>query len=202
MTITAIYVIIYSDSGKEVCGLIAYAALIDDHDDLLTYTDLVEKYQEEMYRIAKSVLHDHQLAEDAVQNALYGAAVSFKHVPKEDDAAHTYLLSCAKYAALRIHHAQQKTVVMEQPELLEFYPENDPTFEAIQHSDAYDQLLHAIEQLDDIYQDALLHFYVFDQSVKEIAKLFGCKPSTIRKRLSRGRKLLAEICRREGIIRD
>lgn len=182
--------------------MIAYAALIDDHDDLLKYTDLVERYQEEMYRIAKSVLHDHQLAEDAVQNALYGVAVSFKHVPKDDDAVHTYLLSCAKYAALRINQEQQKTVVMEQPEVIEVFPENDPTFEAIQQSDAYDQLLHAIEQLDDIYQDALLHFYVFDQSVKEIANLFGCKPLTVRQRLSRGRKLLAEICRKEGIIRD
>lgn len=46
--------------------MIAYAALIDDQADLFKLNELVEKYQEEMFRIAKSVLFDHQLAEDAV----------------------------------------------------------------------------------------------------------------------------------------
>lgn len=94
---------------KEGLCLIAYAALIDDQADLLIFNELVEKYQEEMFRIARSVLFDHQLAEDAVQNALYGIAVSFKSIPSNDiDAAHTYMLSCAKYAALRIKKSRQQ----------------------------------------------------------------------------------------------
>ena len=89
--------------------MIAFAALIDNQDDLHRFNKLVEDYQGEMLRIAVSVLHDHQLAEDAVQNALYGVAVSFRHVPADDrDAAHSYLLSCAKYAALRIRQTEQR----------------------------------------------------------------------------------------------
>lgn len=181
--------------------MIAYAALIDDAEDLSKFTKLAERYQEEMFRIARSVLHDHQLAEDAVQNALYGVAVSFSKIPSDDpDAVHVYLLSCAKYAALRIKKTERRIQTTELTDLTGFMQEDDPTFAEIEQSEDYDLLLAAIRQLDEIYQDALLHYYVFGQSVKEIAKLFGEKQSTIRQRLSRGRKLLAELCRKEGIL--
>ena len=182
--------------------MIAYAALIDDQADLLRFNELVELYQEDMIRIARSVLFDHQLAEDAVQNALYGVAVSIKKVPAHDaKATRAYMLSCAKHAALRLKKNEQKLETVPYSEVIDISPEDNPTFEAIQQCDDYDQLLHAIEQLDEIYQDVLLHHYVFDQSVKEIAKLFGRKPTTVRQQLSRGRRLLEEICRKEGIIR-
>ena len=182
--------------------MIAYAALIDDRDDLLRFNELVELYQEEMIRVARNVLFDHQLAEDAVQNALYGIAVSFQKVPSQDSkAARTYMLSCAKYAALRIKKDEQKHEAVEYSEIMDVSPEDNPTFEAIRKNDDYDQLLHAIEQLDEKYQDVLLHFYVYDQSVKEIAKLFGRKANTVRQQLIRARRLLEEICRKEGIIR-
>ena len=181
--------------------MIAYAALIDDAEDLSKFTELAKRFQGEMLRIARSILQDHQLAEDAVQNALYGVAVSFRKIPSDDlDAARAYLLSCAKYAALRIRKTEQKIQTTEFTDLSAFTQEDDPTFEEIEQSEAYDQLLAAIKQLDEKYQDVLLHFYVYNQSVREIAKLFGEKPSTIRQRLSRGRKLLAEICRKEGIL--
>lgn len=181
--------------------MIAYAALIDDAEDLSRFTELAERYQEEMLRIARSVLQDHQLAEDAVQNALYGVAVSFSKIPSDDpDAVHAYLLSCAKYAALRIRKTEQKIQTTELTDLSGFTQDDDPTFAEIQQSEDYDRLLSAIRQLDEKYQDALLHFYVYNQSVREIAKLFGEKPSTVRQRLSRGRKLLAELCRKEEIL--
>lgn len=183
--------------------MIAFAAMIDDQQDLLKYTTLVEHFQGEMLRIARSVLHDHQLAEDAVQNALYGIAVSFDKVPADDEkAAHAYFLSCAKYAALRIKKSESRIQTTELTEVIEVSRGQDPTFEAIQASNDYDRLLAAIRKLSEPYQDVLLHYYVFDQNVKEIAKLFGERQVTIRQRLSRGRKLLAELCRKEGILHD
>lgn len=181
--------------------MLAYASLIDDRAELLKFNELVERYQIEMLRIARSILHDYHLAEDAVQNALSGIAVSFSKIPSEDpDAAHTYFLSCAKHAALRIKKTAAKIPTTEITDLTSLAEDDDPTFETIARSEDYDRLLSAIRQLDEIYQDALLHYYVFDQRVKEIAKLFGEKPSTIRQRLSRGRKLLTELCRKEGIL--
>ncbi len=186
-----------------MASLIAFAALIDDQQDLLKYTELVERFQGEMLRIARSVLHDHHLAEDAVQNALYGIAVSFPKVPSDDEtAAHAYFLNCAKYAALRIKKTEQKLVTTELTDVIELSPSLDPTFEAVRESSDYDRLLAAIRKLDEKYQDVLLHFYVFDENVKEIAKLFGVRKATIRQRLFRGRKLLAELCRKEGILHD
>ena len=38
--------------------MIAFSALIDDPDDLLIFGELVERYQEEMIRIARSILAD------------------------------------------------------------------------------------------------------------------------------------------------
>jgi RNA polymerase sigma-70 factor (ECF subfamily) len=177
--------------------VIAYAALIDEQEDLLRFTSLAEKYQKEMFRIARSVLHENQLAEDAVQNALYGAAVSIKKVPGEENEARVYLMSCAKHAALRIKAEEAKQSAIPVPEVLEVTPEEDPTFAEVERSDDYERLLTAIRSLDEIYQDALLHFYVYGQSIKEMAQLFGRKPSTVRQQLTRGRRLLAELYRKE-----
>lgn len=178
--------------------MIAYAALIDEQDDLLRFTSLAEKYQKEMFRIARGVLHDEQLAEDAVQNALYSIAVSIKRVPGDEKEARVYLLSCAKHAALRIKEKEEKQTAIPVPEVFEVAPEEDPTFAEVERSEDYDRLLTAIRSLDEIYQDTLLHFYVFGQSIKEIAQLFGRKPSTVRQQLTRGRRLLAELYRKEG----
>ena len=181
--------------------MIAYAALIDDQEDLQKFTVLTELYQEEMFRIARNVLLNHQLAEDAVQNALYSVAVSFRKVPTDEpEAAHAYMLSAAKYAALRIKKKEQRFETTELTDLTDLTRGADPTFEAVERSGDYEQLLAAVRQLEAIYQDVLLHYYVFQQSVKEIAKQFGEKPSTIRQRLSRGRRLLAELCRKEGFL--
>ena len=111
--------------------MIAYAALIDDQADLLRFNELVELYQEDMIRIARSVLYDHQLAEDAVQNALYGIAVSFKKVPSHDaKAVRVYMLSSAKHAALRLKKNEKKIETVGYSEIIDISPEDNPTFEA------------------------------------------------------------------------
>ena len=69
---------------KDVSFLIAFAALIDDPNDLHAFNELVALYQTEMLRIARSVIHDYQLAEDAVQDAWYGIAVSYKKIPVQN----------------------------------------------------------------------------------------------------------------------
>lgn len=181
--------------------MIAFAALIDDQTDLLKYGRLVEQYQEEMFLVAQSILSDHQLAEDAVQNALYGIAVSFKKIPSASlPAAHAYMLSCAKYAAMRILQKQGKEIPVGLAAYAALMSGEDPTFEAIRSADDYDRLLRAIGQLDETYQDVLLHYYVYGQSIREIAKLFGRKPSAVRQQLSRARKLLKELCEKEEIV--
>lgn len=183
--------------------MIAFAALIDNQDDLCAFNDLVERYQTEMLRIARSVTHDYQLAEDAVQDAWYGIAVSYKKIPADvPESLHAYCLSCAKHAALRIWRREQKLEITELTDISDAKYGDDATFAAVVQSSDYERLLAAIRQLAEPYQDVLLHFYVFDQSIRDISKLFGRSPSTVKTQLFRARKLLAEICRKEGIIRD
>ena len=116
--------------------MIAFAALIDDKEDLQFFNHIVETYQIEMFRVARSVLGDNQLAEDAVQNALYGIAVSFHRVPSADaDELHAYVLSCAKYAAYRILRSERHEETSELTELVGASPEDDPTFARIEQSE-------------------------------------------------------------------
>ena len=180
--------------------MIAFAAMVDDSAELTHFNELVKTYQEEMMRVARSILHDYQLAEDAVQDAFYGIAVSLKRLPSKKSEAHAYVLSCAKSAALRIQREMCEEGDMGEASTISVYAtQDDPTFEAIAESDDYDGLLHAIRQLPEAYQDVMLHYYVYEQSIGEIAKLFGRKPSTVRQQLTRSRRLLAKHFRKEGI---
>ena len=59
-------------------------------------------------------------------------------------------------------------------------------------------LLECIRSLETIYSDVLVYYYLHEYSVKEIAKILDIKEDAVRKRISRGRVMLAELLKRRG----
>ena len=179
--------------------MILYAALIDDKDDQLRFEAIVNTYGAAMFRIANSVLHHHDLAEDAVQEALMGIAISFHKVPKDDEQTlRAYVLSCAKYAALKLAgREQQQEQVIQSMEATVCV--DDATFEAVLQCENYEALLRAMRKLEPLYQDTLMLRYVQGLEVREIARIMGKRPGTVRQQLSRGKRLLVALLRKEGI---
>lgn len=56
----------------------------------------------------------------------------------------------------------------------------------------YEEVLNAIENLDDKYEDVLYMYFALDLPVSEIAKTLDRKLTTVKKQLERGKAMLIE----------
>ena len=69
---------------------------------------------------------------------------------------------------------------------------NDP-LDILVDKDSVKQIIKAIEALNPIYRDVLLLKQAHGYSLKEIAELLEIPEETIKKRLSRARKMLSRV---------
>lgn len=173
--------------------------LIEEQADRIRFEDIYNGYYKQMLIVAGSVLDNQADAEDAVQDALLRIARNMTALRnREDWAIRGYVLTVAKNAALQIHNRDRrhgkKTDSRSNP-----MEETDEVFQRVINSLDYDLLLRAVQHLDYRYRQVLTLAYLQEMCPREIADLLGRKEDTVRKQLYRGRKLLMDFCKKEGI---
>lgn len=178
--------------------LLLYTAMIDEKPDQLRFERIYHSYRKQMMLVADRVLHNRDEAEDAVQNALLGIARNIKNVPQDERVERAYVLTAAKNAALLLLPKQQQRNAMLDISDLNLQSQDD-LFQQVLNCLNYDLLMRAMRQLDPIYRDVLLLVYVQEQSLDAAANILQRKKETVRKQLQRGKKLLIELCRKEGM---
>lgn len=179
--------------------LLLYAAMIDDEPDKLRFEDIYNTYCKQMHLVAMQVLHDHGEAEDAVQNALMGIAKQIKSVPSGNSkVVRAYVLTAARNAALNLLPKRKVWSEVIDIEEVKVADKGD-LFQQIAISQDYDLLLRAVRQIPEPYQDVLLLYFVQELSEKEVAVILGRKQTTVHQQITRGKKLLVALCRKEGM---
>lgn len=159
-------------------------------------------YHEDMLRFAKSRLKKAGLpcylidAEDAVQNAFVKITKYIKKIDFDTSSMEIrmYLFSVVSNEATNIIKDYKYF------DDIEDYVDvisDERFFEEIKVRENYQEVMTAIEKLDEKYSITFLYHYHRDMSVKEIAELMGISEKTVYTRLERGRKLLLEILREE-----
>ena len=178
--------------------LMFYMAMIDDKADQLRFERIYYSYRKQMVLVADRVLHNISEAEDAVQDALLRIARNIANVPQDERVERAYVLTAAKNAALNMLPKQQR-----RQEMLNIADVNaaadDSLFRRVQSCSDYELLMRAIRQMDAPYREVLMLVYVQEQTLSAAADVLGRKQETVRKQLQRGRKLLIELCRKEGL---
>lgn len=178
--------------------LLLYTAMIDEKPDQLRFERIYYSYRKQMLLTAERVLHNRDEAEDAAQNALLGIARNIKTVPQDERVERAYVLTAARNAALQLLPKQQQRDNTLDITDLNVRSKTD-MFQQVVNSLDYDLLLRAMRQLDPIYRDVLLLVYVQEQSLDAAADILQRKKETVRKQLQRGKRLLAELCEKEGL---
>ena len=173
--------------------------LIEEQADRIRFEDIYNGYYKQMLMVAGSVLDNQADAEDAVQDALLRIARNMTALRnREDWAIRGYVLTVVKNAALQIHNRDRrygkKTDSRSNP-----MEETDGVFQRVINLLDYDLLLRAVQHLDYRYRQVLTLAYLQEMCPREIADLLGRKEDTVRKQLYRGRKLLIDFCKKEGI---
>lgn len=152
------------------------------------------KYKNYMYSIAYEKLHDIYFAEDAVQNSFEKLAKAFSKVDNIDS---DYTKNLTKIITintcrdmLRKKNKSPETIPFEAAEK-ELYINEDYS--------NLSEISQCIHDLPQKYSDVLILKYVYGYTSKEISKILSIKEGTVRSNISRGKKLLGQKLKENGI---
>lgn len=166
-------------------------------------TLLMRRYNQTLYRTARSILKDEAEAEDAVQEAYLHA---FRAMPnfRGQSKLSTWLIRIAANEALgRLRRSKRRAEVIvlneDQPHLLE---DANPVVQAADVTvqpdtlvlrDEMRQIIEAkIDRLPEAFRTVFVLRAVEELSVEETADCLGIPPATVRTRFFRARSLLRE----------
>lgn len=148
--------------------------------------ELILENQENMYRMAFSILGNDADSQDAVGESIVRAFENWHKLAKKE-RARSWLMGILINVS-REHYAGEKRMILtEEPEK---YAE--PT---VSEEDA---LWPVVMELPDEVRIIVIAYYYQGFSVREISRMLDMAEGTVKTRLSRGRKTLAGMLRQES----
>lgn len=176
--------------------MLIYFQMLDTQEERAKFEMLYYSYRRTMLHTAMQILKDHQLAEDAVQEAFLRLAKNFSKI-EEVNCPRTRLFTVIIVRNISLTMlAERKKGSLEGPEAM--IPIECDVEEDVLKRIAYEEVLRAIRELPVIYRDILYLQCVEEYKLTEISKLLGIEVETVKKRAQRGRKKLLEQLTREG----
>ncbi|MCX7928815.1 MAG: RNA polymerase sigma factor [Patescibacteria group bacterium] len=168
-------------------------SLVDDillvtrskNGDLKSFEALVKKYQQPLFRKAKIILQDDELAKDAVQDAFVKA---YKNLAKFDETRsfRPWIYKIMTNTAYDIIKKEKKLVA-----LSNHVPTSEESMlDKLIHMEEIKRLIKALSKLPEMYKKPLREFYIENMSYAKIATAMNLPINTIRTRIHRGKYYL------------
>lgn len=153
-------------------------------------------YEQKMYQVAYSVLHDQGLAEDAVQEAfvkLMKHNVYFEDL--ESDECKRYMITVIKHSSIDIYNKKRKEreivyLSAEDADIKDIPVQDD--------ADGINNIEEIISSLPEKYYLVVNCLAVKNLSVKETALELGIIEANVRKRFERAKLMLKNLVKRSG----
>lgn len=155
--------------------------------DKQTFAKLVIQSEQQLYRIAKSILYSDEDCADAAQEAVAKGFANL-HTLKQERYAKTWLIRILIHECYRILKQNSKNIPLEEDTLKEKQAV-DPW--------EYSALYEALHQLSEDMRLVLVMHYLEGYAVSEIADILQVPSGTVKSRLSRGRIQLKALMKEE-----
>lgn len=154
----------------------------------ISFETLVATYYQPLYKFAYSLTKTADDAADLTQQTFLIWAEK-GHTLRDPAKAKSWLFTSLYREFLRIHR-RSKTVTAVDQEILE--TRQDPSLtEAARHLEG-NEALEALHELDDVYREPLILFYLENLAYKEIAEILDIPIGTVMSRLARGKGQLKD----------
>ena len=157
----------------------------------LTPDDLYQ-HRDFLYALALDLVADEHEAEDLVQSALLYA---LQRPPRKRGAVRSWFRKVVRHMAInslvssrRRREREQRVSAAEATE--------DSTLSRLE---VRMEVLRAVEQLDELYRDPIILYYLEELGTSDVARRLGLPLATVKTRLSRGREQLRERLERRSI---
>ena len=175
--------------------------VVDGHTAL--YEVLMRRYNERIYRAARSIVRDEDEAEDVMQQAYVNA---YAHLRQFDGRAKfsTWLTKIAIHEALARARKQGRYVAVdfseEENQAVERQPSRDPEQQAFA-AELRSLLESSIDELPDGLREVFMLREVDGLNTAETAECLGVSEDVVKTRLSRSRAALRnQLAERAGIL--
>ncbi|AUM67180.1 RNA polymerase sigma factor [Brevibacillus laterosporus] len=149
---------------------------------------LVQPHLPTAFRVAFLIVHDYHFAQDAVQEALWEAYQSlYRYDERKGTSFRAWFMKIVTHRALNMVRRKKKTEAYADS----IDPDQNP-LESILQKEQEQQIWRAIQSMTPKHRSAVILFYYEEFSVAEIAKILGVFEGTVKSRLHKARKLIAE----------
>ncbi|MCM2676266.1 RNA polymerase sigma factor [Alkalicoccobacillus plakortidis] len=145
------------------------------------FVQLIQQYEEVLYRTAIRFVKDEQDTADLLQDTIL-TAFERLHTLKKNEYFHTWLCKILLNKCTSLVKKKQKTQVLDLPNQL---LEAADSFKDIELADA-------LNSLSDQYRLVFTLYYVVGYTTKEISTMINEPEGTIKSRLSRGKAILRD----------
>ncbi len=172
--------------------LALYLQMLDTPEEKVRFEQIYQKYRGLMYRVADSVLHNSQDAEDAVQNAFLRIIQHFSKFQSARDLA-PQLVVITKNEAISVLRKKKDAVPLE---------DWDGFVETSEDVADYHALVDSFTRLPQTYRAVMEMKLLSGCSDGEIAAKLCLSKTAVSTRVSRGRQLLRDIVEREGFLME
>jgi len=166
--------------------------------DSCAIEQMVRYYQKDVYRLALSILDDHDEAEDGTQETFLAALRALDSF-REGAAFKTWLFSIAiNVCRSRLRREKnRKRVLQVLQDLFRSQGKNEPPEGRAAQNEADNQLWRVIQMLDEKHRIPLILRYFHDLPAADISQILNIPPGTIHSRLNHAREKLRVLLKEE-----
>ncbi len=164
-------------------------ALIDEPSDKDKFKHLYYTYNDMMFNVAMSVLHNKALADETVQDCFLKLAEKIAEISDVQSKKTKALI------IIMIKNMARNNLKAEHYDRAEPLGDNeitDTAFNEVLSDLGYKSLVDIMDSLDSIYRDVLVLKFVNELSVNEISELLEIPYRTVETRIFRGRRIIKE----------
>ena len=169
-------------------------AAIESEEDRNIMEIICDEYLEDMIRAARSILHNKQDAEDAVQNAFLRM---LNHVDKlrnpRDYQTKWYVVTAAYNAAKDLYRKKKK-----RDETVLLY-EDTVSVDQLERYEIKNEIERKILTLSEKDQILLSYRYIYGYKHVEIGEILNLSEEAVRKAVKRAEERLEKICKEERL---
>jgi len=152
------------------------------------FETLVQPHLTSAFRVAYLIVHDYHLAQDAVQEALWEAYQSlYRYDERKGTSFRAWFMKIVTHRALNVVRRKKNT-----EEYMDSIDPGQNPLESILQREKEQQIWQAIQLMTPKHRSAVILYYYEEFSVAEIAKILGVFEGTVKSRLHKARKLIAE----------
>lgn len=173
--------------------LMLYLSAISSPDQKSKFEQLYYSYRNLMFYIAKNILADDFLAEDAVHEAFLRILKNLEKIDETDcHKTKSFIVIVIEHISIDIYRKNKRTVTIPLDETE--YSACCPCFGPESLENDVEQAIYA---LPENYASVLKMKYLFDFDYPEIAGILNISEENVRQRIVRGKKRLADLLAKE-----